>query len=460
MSKIVIVGGGPAGYCAAIGAAQIGANVVVVEQSKLGGTCLNEGCIPTKSLLESTEFLGKVKAASMFGVDLPVGQVVPNWMNIQRYKQKVVNQLVLGIGYLMKNKRIEVIQGKAIFLRDRLLEVKTSQGCERLEADRFIIATGSEPVGLSNTMVTGEWLLFSHHVLSLAHIPKSLVIVGGGVIGCEFASIFGRLGTQVTIIELAEYILPGEDPDIAELLRRQLERESVRIHTLASITDLDAANKRVRFNTSDGERQEIQAEYVLIAVGRKPRVNGFGLESTGVAYTRQGIQVNDFMQTNVPHIYACGDVTGGLQLAHLAFHEGEIAAANACGVSKRVNRRAIPRCIYTSPEVASVGMTIDQARQKYGDVHVGEFPLSANGRALIHGEKVGKVKIIVTPEFHEIVGMTVIGPLATELIGQGAMMIHAEMTVEAVEDLVVAHPTLSEAVREATLQTIGKAVHI
>lgn len=458
MSRIAIIGGGPAGYVAAITAAQQGREVTLIERKALGGTCLNEGCMPTKSLLESADLFDKVRHAGRFGIRLPSGQAEIDWNGAQEYKNGIVGQLVQGIGYLMKKNKIKVIKGTASFETEHRLHVEQDGKSSSLEADRFIIAAGSEPVSLPFAPFDGEWVIHSGQAMSLPSVPASLLIVGGGVIGCEFASIYSRLGTKVTMVEMADQLLPGEDADIAAVLHQELERAGVRIYTSTALKQLDPAAKKARFENREGNH-ELTADYALVSIGRKPRTEGLGLERIGIETSRQGIQVNEHMQTNVPHIYACGDVIGGIQLAHVAFHEGTVAALHACGKDAAVKYRAVPRCIYTSPEIAGVGMTEKQARQAYGDIRIGEFPFAANGKALILGEPVGKVKVLVEPRYHEIVGFSIVGPRATELIGQGTVMLHAEMTADLMEHLISAHPTLSEAVHEALLGAIGHTLH-
>lgn len=458
MGTVVIIGGGPAGYVAAITAARKGQRVIVIEDNQLGGTCLNEGCIPTKSLLESAETYEKVKDAATFGIDVPASGVSVNWQGVQQYKNKVMKKLVLGVGYLMKKNQVQVIKGKATFLTDQIVQVEKTDGAEQITADRFIIATGSDPIELPFAHFDGNWIIHSSHAMSLPSIPSSLLIVGGGVIGCEFASIYSRMGTKVTIVEMAEHILPGEDRDITDVLERQLEASGVTVYTGTALKSLDAGSKKALVQKRDGV-EEIQIERVLVSIGRKPRVKELGLDRIGVKYSKQGIHVNENMQTSVSHIYACGDVIGGIQLAHVAFHEGEAAALNACGIDKTVSYHAVPRCIYTSPEIASVGLTEIQARDKYGDVRIGEFAFSANGKALILNEQAGKVKVIVEPKFNEIVGVSIVGSRATELIGQGTIMLHAEMTTDAMESFIAAHPTLSETLLEAVLNATGQALH-
>ncbi|MED3561282.1 dihydrolipoyl dehydrogenase [Bacillus xiapuensis] len=458
MASIIIIGGGPSGYVAAITAAQQGQEVTIIDQGPLGGTCLNEGCMPTKSLLQSVEVYSQFKHAKDFGILLPNGQIEMDWNLVLKRKNRIVSTLVQGIQYLMKKNKIKVIKGAASFVTSHVLRIETERRQEEISADKIIIASGSEPVALPFAPFDGEWVVHSGQALSLPSIPSSLLIIGGGVIGCEFASIYSRLGANVTIVEMADQLLPGEDQDVASVLHKQLESDGVTIYTRTALKELNREQKMAYFENEQG-LQEIQAELVLVSIGRKPRVNGLGLENIGVDFSRQGIQVNDQMQTNFLNIYACGDIIGGIQLAHVAFHEGKVAALNASGKEARVNYRAVPRCIYTSPEIAGVGLTEKQARDLYGDIRVGEFPFAANGKALIANERNGKVKVLIEPEYGEILGVSIVGQHATELIGQGTVMLHAELTTDTMRDFIAAHPTLSEAVHEAVLSAVGHAVH-
>ncbi|PFV83735.1 dihydrolipoyl dehydrogenase [Bacillus sp. AFS059628] len=458
MSKLVVIGGGPAGYVAAITAAQSGKEVTLIDEADLGGTCLNVGCMPTKSLLESVEVHDIVREANHYGVMLNEGSISVDWKQIQARKSQIVTQLVQGIQYLMKKNKIKVIQGKARFETDHRVRVTHGDKEIVVDGEQFIIAAGSEPTELPFAPFDGKWILNSSHAMSLENIPKSLLIVGGGVIGCEFASIYSRLGTKVTIVEMAPQLLPGEDGDIAQILKEKLENDNVEIFTEAALKGLNNYKQQASFEY-EGSIQVVNPEFVLVSVGRKPRVQKLGLEKAGVQFSNKGIAVNEHMQTNVSHIYAAGDVIGGIQLAHVAFHEGTTAALHASGEDVKINYHAVPRCIYTAPEIASVGLSEKLAREQYGDILIGEFPFSANGKALIIGEQTGKVKVIVEPKYQEIVGISIIGPRATELIGQGTVMIHTEVTADIMRDYIAAHPTLSEAIHEALLQAIGHAVH-
>ncbi|WDL89868.1 dihydrolipoyl dehydrogenase [Bacillus sp. HNR-4] len=458
MSKLVVIGGGPAGYVAAITAAQNGKNVTLIDEAVLGGTCLNVGCMPTKSLLESAEVHDIVRKANHYGVTLNKESISVDWKQMQVRKSQIVTQLVQGIQYLMKKNKIKVIQGKAKFKTDHRVRIIYGDKEDIVDGEQFIIATGSEPAELPLASFDGKWILNSTHAMSIDYIPKSLLIVGGGVIGCEFASIYSRLGTKVTIIEMAPQLLPGEDEDIANILREKLENDGVEIFTGAALKGLNNYKKQASFEY-EGSIQEVNPEFVLVSVGRKPRVQQLNLEKAGIQYSNKGISVNEHMQTNVSHIYAAGDVIGGIQLAHVAFHEGTTAALHASGEDVKVNYHAVPRCIYTAPEIASVGLSEKLAREQYGDILIGEFPFTANGKALIIGEQMGKVKVIVEPKYQEIVGISIIGPHATELIGQGTVMIHTEVTADIMRDYIAAHPTLSESIHEALLQAVGHAVH-
>lgn len=458
MRILVVIGGGPAGYVAAITAAQNGKEVILIDEANLGGTCLNVGCMPTKSLLESAEVHDIVRKANHYGITLNNGSISIDWKQLQARKSQIVTQLVQGIQYLMKKNKIKVIQGKAKFETDHRVRVTNGNKEDVVDGDQFIIAAGSEPAELPFAPFDGKWILNSSHAMSLENIPKSLLIVGGGVIGCEFASIYSRLGTKVTIVEMAPQLLPGEDKDIAQILKEKLESDGVEIFTGAALKGLNNYKKQASFEYK-GSIQEANPEYVLVSVGRKPRAQGLDLEKAGVQFSNKGISVNEHMQTNRSHIYAAGDVIGGIQLAHVAFHEGTTAALHASGEDVKVNYHAVPRCIYTAPEIASVGLSEKLAREQYGDILIGEFPFSANGKALIIGEQTGEVKVIVEPKYQEIVGISIIGPRATELIGQGTVMIHTEVTADIMRDYIAAHPTLSEAIHEALLQAIGHAVH-
>ncbi|WP_066053746.1 dihydrolipoyl dehydrogenase [Robertmurraya korlensis] len=459
MKSIIIIGGGPAGYVAAITAAQQGQEVTLIDQGPLGGTCLNEGCMPTKSLLESAEVLSQIKHGSEFGIRLSADQIEIDWPRVQQRKNQIVSTLVKGIHFLMRKNKVKIINGKASFLSSKDIKVERDADEQVVTADKIIIATGSEPVPLPFAPFDGNWVIHSSHAMSLRVIPSSLVIIGGGVIGCEFASVYSRMGTKVTMVEMASQLLPGEDEDIAAILHKQLKNEGVTIHTSSSVRSFHSGQKKVVFENQEG-LQEVQAEIVLVSIGRKPRIEQLGLENIGIDFSRKGIIVNEHLQTNIPNIYACGDVIGGIQLAHVAFHEGTVAALHACGVESQVNYRAVPRCVYTSPEIASVGLTEKQARDQFGDIRIGEFPFSSNGKALIANKQVGKVKVLIEPEFGELLGISIVGAHATELIGQGAVMLHAELTTDILENFIAAHPTLSEAVHEAILSAVGHAVHV
>lgn len=458
MNNLVVIGGGPAGYVAAITAAQTGKYVTLIDEADLGGTCLNVGCMPTKSLLESAEVYNIVNHAQRFGVLVDKQSISIDWNQIQTRKSQIVVHLVQGIQYLMKKNKIKVIKGKGKFETDHRLRVMQGNKEAIVDGEQFIIAAGSEPTELPFAPFDGKWILNSSHAMSLENIPASLLIVGGGVIGCEFASIYSRLGTKVMIVEMAPQLLPDEDEDIASILREKLENDGVEIFTGAALKGLNNYKKQASFEY-EGSMHEVTPEFVLVSVGRKPRIQDLGLEKAGVQFSNKGITVNEHMQTNVSHIYAAGDVIGGIQLAHVAFHEGTTAALHASGEDVKINYHAVPRCIYTAPEIASVGLSEKGAREQYGDILIGEFPFTANGKALILGEQTGKVKVIVEPKYQEIVGISIIGPRATELIGQGTVMIHTEVTADIMRDYIAAHPTLSEAIYEALLQAVGHAVH-
>lgn len=327
MSTVAIIGGGPAGYIAAITAAQKGQEVILIDRGPLGGTCLNEGCMPTKALLESASIYEKVQSANHYGVKIPLEGVQIDWSGVQSHKHSVVKKLVSGIDYLMKKNKITVRKGEATFLTEHKISVNE----EEIEADHYIIASGTEPIELPFAPFDGSWIINSSHAMSLPSIPPTMLIVGGGVIGCEFASIYSRLGTKVTIVERASQLLPGEDEDVVNVLVNQLEKTGVEIHTNTTLRSLERSEHLATFEGQNGMITTINPDVVLVSIGRKPRTASLNLNNAGINHSEKGIHVNESMQTNVPHIYACGDVIGGIQLAHVAFHEGTIAALHSCG---------------------------------------------------------------------------------------------------------------------------------
>ncbi|MFL0362168.1 dihydrolipoyl dehydrogenase [Pseudobacillus sp. 179-B 2D1 NHS] len=459
MTTIAIIGGGPAGYVAAITAARQGWQVTLIDEGPLGGVCLNEGCMPTKALLESADMFEKVKQAEEFGIRSLSAHAEVDWAYVQLRKEKMIRTLVAGVKHLVTKNKITVMNGQARFRDAYSLLVATTEGEKTVSADKFIIAAGSEPVSLPFAPFDGEWIIHSRQAISLPVIPSTLVIIGGGVIGCEFASIYSRMGAKVTVVEMTDQLLPGEDADIAAIFQAKLQADGVTVYTSSAVKEVNASTREVIIETNQGV-EKLAAERVLVAVGRKPRVENLGLDKGGIFHSKHGIEVNSRMETNIPHIYACGDIIGGIQLAHVAFHEGTVAAVNACGESIDANYRAVPRCIYTSPEIASVGLTEKQARVEYGDIKIGEFPFMANGKSVILNQAAGKVKVLIEPEYNEIVGLSIVGPYATELIGQGAVMLHGEMTADSLDWVIAAHPSLSEAIYEAISCTVGQAIHI
>ena len=456
---LVIVGGGPAGYVAAIRASQLGSKVILIEKDALGGTCLNRGCIPTKALLHSIDVLESVRKGKDYGVNVMEFSI--DFTKMMSRKNDVVNTLVGGVNYLMKSNAIEVIKGTGKVISSTEVAVDGEQQ-ETVEATRIILATGSVSSTVPIPGVDGSGIITSNEALQLAEIPASLLIIGGGVIGVEFATIFAKLGTKVTIVEMLPQIIPTEDQELSASLKRALERDGVRIFNNTQVNRIEddpKGGKLISVVTGE-EEQKLIAELVLVAVGRKPNIEGLGLESLGVKTERGRIIVNDTMETSIPGIYAAGDAIGGILLAHVAFAEGEAAAENALGGKSVMDYKAVPRCIYTMPEVAAVGLTENQAKEKGLNLKAGKFPFAANPRALILGQPGGFIKILSDTDSGEIFGIHIFGPQATELIAEAALAMRMEMTVSEISSTIHAHPTLSEAMRETALDAEGIAVHI
>jgi dihydrolipoamide dehydrogenase len=452
--KIIVVGGGPGGYVAAIRAAQLGAEVHLVEAEKLGGTCLNVGCIPTKALLHTADFYKTAAANSVAGVK--VNSLELDWPEALAHKEKIVSRLTNGVSALLRYNKVAVHPGRAKILPG----LKVQVGGETLAGDAVVLATGSENASIRFPGCDLEGVIDSTGALNLQEPPKSLVIVGGGVIGIEFAALYGALGTEVTILEMMEEILPPVDRQISKFLHKHLERSGVRIFTKAKLTSVEKAGLQLRAEFEHaGEKKNAVADKVLVVVGRRPRTKGLGLEALGVKMERGAICVGDAFETNLPGLYAVGDCNAKLMLAHAASAQGKAAVEHIMGHKPSYHAGAIPSCIYCTPEISAVGMTEEQAKAAGVRYKVGLFDLNGNGKSLIEGKGGGMIKIIADSELGEVLGVHMIGPHVTDMIAEAALCMNLEGTVEDIAHSTHPHPTVSEAVEEAAMAVFGKAIH-
>jgi len=454
---VAVLGGGPGGYTAAIRAAQLGAKVVCIEREpELGGTCLRVGCIPTKAWVQTAHFLHQ--ARDSFGkLGVSVAAPTLDLAAANEWKAAVVAQMTGGIASLFRANGVEWLRGSGSFTEPHTLAV---EGADPVSFRSAVIATGSVPLVPPIPGLDSILCVDSTGLLAQTEVPRRLVILGGGIIGCEFASIFETFGSEVTIIEMLPRLIPQEDEDAAAELARAFGRRGIALALGKQCTGV--AESEGTLSVHYGEDDVVEADLMLVAVGRGPLVSEIGLEAAGVAFdTRRGIESDAHRRTSVPHIYAVGDCAGYWQLAHTAFREGEVAAENACGHDAVVDNRAVPRPVYTHPEIASVGLTEAQAREQYGEaVAVGVCPWVANARAVMQNETTGFVKSIHESRYGELLGIVIVGPHATDLIEAGVVAIDAESTVETLADGMAPHPTLSEAIKEAGLVALGRAIHL
>ena len=459
MNHIAIIGGGPGGYVAAIRAAQLGAQVTLIEKEKLGGTCLNVGCIPTKALLHSAEVLTEAKNSATIGLVIP--EVGYDWKKIQQHKDKISTKLAGGVKGLLKANGVNIIAGTAQFLSNEVLLVtETSGKTDELRPDKIIIATGSVPALPPIPGIDHPNCLDSTGALSLDHVPEQLVIIGGGVIGVEMASVYNQFGSKVTIVEMQPGILPLMDNELGEMLRKKLVRDGIEILTGAQVLSVLGNDSQMTVKIKkDGNDSDISGDKVLVAIGRKAELAGLGLENTTINWDKKGIIVNLQMQTNLENVYAVGDCLGKTMLAHVASQQGEVAAENAMGHATSYDEKTNPSCVYTSPEFAGVGLTQEDIRGNEKEYSIGRFPLAANGKSLIMGDTEGMVKIISDKKYKEVVGIHILGPRATDLIVEGALALRLESTVEEIISTIHAHPTVGEAIKEAALATENRAIH-
>lgn len=450
---IAVLGGGPGGYVAAIKAAQMGKKVVIVEKERLGGTCLNIGCVPTKALLKSAEVFHELSSAESFGVEgLDTSKAELNLEKVQARKNTIIDQLVGGVGILLEGNGAVLKNGEGALTDKNTIEVNG----EKITADNIIIATGSVAKGLPITISDKMEVMTSTEALDIDKKPESIAIIGGGVIGMEFAYLLHCLGTKVTVIEFLDRIMPMVDEEITQEVTERLISEGMEIYTSAQVTEITADG--VIFE-KDGNTEEVKVEKVLMAVGRAPSLTGVDTEALGIKTEKGAIVTDNQLRTSVPNIYAIGDANGKIMLAHTASAEGLVAVETICGKKASMDYDKIPSAIYIQPEIASVGLTEADAKAKYGTIKVGRFPMFANGKAKVEGDERGLIKVITEAKYGEIVGVHMYCNRATDMIAETTLAMKLEATAEEVAGTVHPHPTVSEAVQEAMHAIGGRAIH-
>ena len=451
--KIAVIGGGPAGYHAAIRASQKGAKVILFEKDVVGGTCLNRGCIPTKTYLKTAEYINNIKEADKRGINVSK-EISVDMKKVVEHKNGVVKTLTGGVSILLNSNGVTVVNGEA-YLKD---EHTVICGENEYSAEKIILCGGSKPGKLPVEGIDREGVLNSDEILDLTDLPEKLVIIGAGVIGCEMATAFSRFGCDVSIVEMAERVVPMFDEDVSAVIEVALKKAGVRLdlgRKVTAITD-DNGNPSVRT-----DKENVTGNKILVSVGRIADLSCLGNLKEKIKLNRGKIVTDDLLRTNIPNIYACGDINGKLMLAHAAYHMADIAVDNCLGKNKLCDLSVVPSCLYTIPEAASVGLTEKQAREKFGDVKIGRFNFSANGRALAAGEKEGFVKVVADEKYGEILGVHIVGGAATEMIAEATALISEEITVdEANSRIIHAHPSFAEAFGEAMEDVRGTSVHL
>jgi len=451
---IIVIGGGSAGYVAAIHASHLGAKVALVEKDKLGGTCLNRGCIPTKALVRSAEVLLEARRGNDFGIK--ADNIGIDFAGIMAHKSKSVNQLVSGVEQLMKANKIRVCRGTGRILSPHLVKVND----EEITTRKLIIATGSEPTPLPVPGRDLPGVLTTDDILELKELPESLVVVGGSHVGVEFAGIFNALGTKVTIVKRRPLRLEPVDEEIGRRFAQTLPKQGIEVKIGAAVKGIERNGDvlRVIWDTPEGE-QGVEGQMVLMATGRAPYTEGLNLSELGIQMDHGAIAVNGYLETNVKDVYAIGDVLGKNMLAHVASYEGEIAVENALGHSRQADYRAVPNCIFTHPEIAGVGITEEEARNSGIPYKASKFPFAALGRDVAMGETADMVKMICAAGDGKVLGMHIMGPHASDVIAEGVLAVRMGLTAEDIAHTIHAHPTLPEAVREAAMGQLHGAIH-
>lgn len=454
---LAILGGGPAGYVAALRAAQLGAKVVLIEEKDLGGVCLNKGCIPTKALLKTSEVSYSIKKSKEFGIDSNISNI--NWNVANERKNRVVKNLNMGLEHLIPSKGIEILRGKGFVETSKKILVSTVDGEIEVNCEKLIITTGSSQLLPNINGIDCDGVITSNEALNLIKLPKSIVIIGAGAIGLEFATMFNSLGSKVTVIEMRDKILPLEDNEISQELLKIMKRKGITFKLSSAVKEITHAEATLEIVYVNKDKESsLLGEKILIAVGRKLNSDCSELTNLELLLDKGAIVVNENMATNVEGVYAAGDIVGGKLLAHVAFMEGKVAAENALGLSSCVNYNAAPSCVYTNPEVASVGINEDEAIKLGNEIKVGRFNFRNNGRALCLGEREGFVKVI-TDKYNTIIGGQILGVNASEIISELTLAITLKAKADVLADMIHPHPSLSESVWEACADAIGRSIH-
>ncbi|MGH2312256.1 dihydrolipoyl dehydrogenase [Streptococcus uberis] len=449
---IIVVGGGPAGYYAAIRGAQLGGKIAIVEKSEFGGTCLNVGCIPTKTYLKNAEILDGIKIAAGRGINLASTNYTIDMDKTVDFKNSVVKTLTGGVQGLLKANKVTIFNGLGQVNPDKTVTI----GSQTIKGRNVILATGSKVSRINIPGIDSKLVLTSDDILDLREMPKSLAVMGGGVVGIELGLVWASYGVDVTVIEMADRIIPAMDKEVSTELQKILSKKGMKIKTSVGVSEIVEENNQLTLKLNNGE--EVVAEKALLSIGRVPQMNG--LENLNLEMDRNRIKVNDYQETSIPGIYAPGDVNGTKMLAHAAYRMGEVAAENAMhGNLRKANLQFTPAAVYTHPEVAMVGITEEDARAKYGDILVGRNSFTGNGRAIASNEAHGFVKVIADAKFHEILGVHIIGPAAAEMINEAATIMESELTVDELLLSIHGHPTFSEVMYEAFADVLGEAIH-
>jgi dihydrolipoamide dehydrogenase len=459
---LTVIGSGPGGYVAAIRAAQLGLKTAVVEMApRPGGTCLHWGCIPTKALLHAAEVLETSRHAGKFGIKMAAGEL--DMDGLHKYKDKAVLSNVKGVEFLFKKNGVTLVPGRGKLAGRGKVSVSRPDGPPQTLDTKFtIVATGTAIRGLPGVAFDGTRVINSDHALGLKKVPASMIVLGAGAVGVEFASIYATFGSKVTIVELLPRLIPLEDAALGAELEKAFKRRGLGVHTATKVESVSVVKDGVKVTASkDGKPVELEAEVLLVAIGRRPLTEDLGLEAAGAKLDRGFVEVDAFMRTSAPGVYAIGDIVKTQALAHVASHEGIVAVEDAAGKHPHpINYDKIPSCTYCDPEVASIGLTEEEARKRGYDVVVGQFPFSAIGKAKILEDTRGFVKIVSEKKYDEVLGVHIIGPHATELIAEATAAVNLEATAASLFEAVHAHPTLAEAMGEAALAVHGRAIHI